>query len=114
MGRVAKRILIRKNLAGDLELEGSFESIRNELAHYEDAYPEYSLSVERYRTYNDYDSESWQLHGERLENDKEYKARLAKNEVAREKAKEQRKNDKLKKEDYDKALYEKLKKKFEG
>ena len=112
MGRKAERIQVRKSFHEHLDFEGSFESIREMLNSLEEKYPEWDLSVEYEYAYSEYEPNSWELYGSRLENDEEYEARMAKNAKARKAANEKRKLDKLKKEAEEKALFEKLKEKY--
>ena len=112
MRRNVERIEIRKALNERIDFEGSFESIREMLNSLENKYSEWDLYVEREYLYSEYESDSWELYGKRLENDEEYALRMAKNAKIRKEAREKRAKDKLQKEAEERALYEKLKDKY--
>lgn len=112
MGRKVERIKVRKGFHEYIDFEGSFESIREMLNSLEEKYPGWDLSIEREYSYSEYESDKWDLYGSRLENDEEYEARMEKNRNARKAAAEKRKLDKLKKEQEERELFEKLKDKY--
>lgn len=119
MAKVVERLKIREELESYIDFEGSVDSLREQVAYWEEHYAGkyFDLGIDKdYGCHSYYDdtSDSFKLIGYRFENDEEYNKRIAKNEKARLNAKEQRKKDKSLKEEKEKALYEELKEKYEG